>query len=657
MDREETGTAAVKFLLFLAASGAAVAFSVWTYRKRELPVAGRWGLAAVRSATLVLALLLLFDPRLPGVRTSGLLRWVLVDASASMAVGPAGASLWDSAAARARALRADGARVLRFGGEPSPLPADSVLGAPPTEPRSLLVPALERAAEAGAREVVVLSDLRLEDPVGVRAALQRLGLAARFEVVGADARNAGIAVLTLPAEVDAGEGVMGEVAVFATGVGDADSLRVEVREEERLVWSGLVPVPTVGRVARVPLELAAPVRTGGGEVRYRAIVSLIGDLFAADDEAVAYTVVDPREGTLVGVSFAPDWELRHLLPVLARVTGLPTRGFIQVGDRFVPVESGPERAGSVGADSVAARARDAYIVVLHGLGAGAPDWARQVAAQAPRTLVFVNDPAGAVAAGVRVVSSQPGEWYLDAELPPSPLLAELAALRFQGLPPLTDIFRPAGVLGGVAPLEVRLRGTGRAERPLVLRERSGGRAAVVLATGWWRWALRPGPSKEAYGRVWSSVAGWLTAGGPLPSQQRVRPTSRVVPPGEAVEWTSSGVAPLRLTVFAVPGDSVVTDTALAQPVKALRTPGLVTGSYRYRAVYGSDSTAGRFNVHATSAELRHLRMDVPDSIPSPPGRRDEGGSGRPLRAYPLPYFLLLGLLCSEWVVRRRRGLR
>ena len=119
-------------------------------------------------------------------------------------------------------------------------------------------------------------------------------------------------------------------------------------------------------------------------------------------------------------------------------------------------------------------------------------------------------------------------------------------------------------------------GTGRAESPLVLRERGRGRAAVVLAAGWWRWALRPGPAKEAYGRVWSSVAGWLSAGGPLPSQ-RVRPTSRVVPPGEAVEWTSSGVAPLHLTVFAVPGDSVVTDTALAQPVEALRTSALVTG--------------------------------------------------------------------------------
>ena len=645
----------MRFLLFLVAAAAAVVFTVWTYRKRELPVAGRWGLATARSATLLLMLLLLFDPRLPAVGASRSLRWVLLDASASMAVGRAGATPWDSATARARELRAEGARVLRFGGEPPPPPADSALGPLPADPRSLLVPALERAAGAGAREVVVLSDLRLEDPVGVRAALQRLGLGARFVAVGAEARNAGIAELTLPDELDVGERLEGELTLFATGVGAADSLRVEVREEERLVWSGRVPAPSAGRVVKVPLGFDPPVRSGGGEVRYRATVALTGDLFAADDEAVGYTVVDPREGTLVGVSFAPDWELRYILPALARVTGLPTRGFVQAGDRFFPTGSGPDRAGAVGADSVAARVRDAELVVLHGLGAGAPAWARQAAAQASRALVLVGDPVGAAAAGVQVARSRPGEWYLDLEPPPSPLIGELAGLAFQGLPPLTDVFPRTGA-EGVTPLEARLRGTGRAESVLVLRDRAGGRAAVVLAAGWWRWAMRPGAAAEAYSRVWSGVAGWLLAGGPSLSQ-RVRLVSRVVPPGEAVEWSSAGVAPLHLTVLVTPGDSVVSDTALARPVESLRTPGLPSGSYHYRAASGSDTTTGRFDVHAASSELRFPRMEIPDSVRPPLGRREEEGVGRPLRAHPLPYLLLLGLLCGEWVVRRRKGLR
>ena len=109
----------MKFLLFLASSSAAVAFAVWTYRKRELPVAGRWGLSVVRSAALVLILLLLFDPRLPGTGPTGMSRWVLVDASASMVVGPSGASPWNRAATRARTLQTEGTRVLRARGSGS----------------------------------------------------------------------------------------------------------------------------------------------------------------------------------------------------------------------------------------------------------------------------------------------------------------------------------------------------------------------------------------------------------------------------------------------------------------------------------------------------------------------------------------------------------
>ncbi len=644
----------MRFLLLALAAAVAVGFAIWTYQRRELPVGGWWGLAAVRASTLVLALLLIFDPRVPAFGRSGQTRWVLVDASSSMALGPEGATPWDSAALRARELEADGARVLRFGTEPPPAPQDTALGMPATDARSLLVPALERAAQAGAREVIVISDERFEDPVGVRAALPRLGLSARFEVIGGDPRNAGVADLRLPADVGEGERVIGELNVFANGLALGDSLPVQVLQEDRVVWSGSVSAPTAGRVARIPLDLEPPVRVGGGEVRYRAVVSIPGDQFSADDESIAYTVVDPSEGTLVGVSFAPDWELRQLLPVLARVTGLPTRGFIQAGDRFLPMGAGTERGASLTMDEMATRVRDADLVVLHGLGPDSPAWARVAAAESKRVLVFTADAAGAAAAGVRVASMRPGEWYLDAEPLPSPLIGEIAGLPFDGLPPLTDMLPRVGPPDLIVPLGARLRGTGRSEAPLLLHERDGGRVALSVAQGWWRWSLRPGPAEEAYQRIWSGIAGWLLAEDTRASQ-RVRPKDYVIPPGVPVEWTSAGVAPLRLTVML--RDSVVADTTLAEPVDALRTGALPVGTYRYRAVSAADTTAGRFDVHATSAELRHPRMDVEDSIPASPGRAADGGSGRPLRAYALPYLMLLGLLCGEWVARRRKGLR
>lgn len=644
----------MKVLLLAVAALLAVGFAIWTYQRRELPVGGRWGLIVLRSAALLIALLLLFDPRIPALGTGAPERWVLVDASASMGVGPEGSVPWDGAATRARALEAEGARVLRFGAVPPSPPLDTALSAPPEAPRSLLVPALERAAEAGAREVVVISDLRLEDPVGVRAALPRLGLAARFEAVGGDPRNAGVAELSLPAHVGDGDRVIGEVELFGSGLASGDSLAVEVRQEDRVVWSGSVAPPSPGRTTRLPLDLDPPARVGGGEVRYRATVSLAGDRFPPDDEAVAYTVVDPSEGALVGVSLSPDWELRQLLPVLARVTGLPTRGFLRVGEGYLPLGSGPERGGSIGEAEMAARVRDADFVVIQGLDASAPAWARSAAESGKRVLIFPTDAAGAAAAGVRVATRRPGEWYLDPEPLPSPLIGEIAGLAFEGLPPLTDLLPRVGPPDLIVPLGSRLRGTGRSEAPLLLRQREGGRAALAVAQGWWRWSLRPGPAADAYQRVWSGVSGWLLAEDTRASQ-RVRPVRYVNPPSTPIEWTSAGIAPLHLTVTS--RDSVVTDTTLAEPVDALRTPGLAVGTYRYRAVSEGDTAVGRFDVHAASDELRHPRMAVEDSIPAPMGRVESGGAGRPLRAHALPYLLLVGLLCGEWIARRRKGLR
>jgi hypothetical protein len=647
----------MRLALFLLAALAATAYALWTYRRRELPVGGRWALAALRAGSFLVVLLLLFDPSLPAVAGGGSERWVLVDASASMAVGPAGATPWDSAGLRARVLRDQGARVLRFGGEPPAPPRDSALAVPPDEPRSLLVPALERAAEAGAREVVVVSDLRLEDPVGVRAALGRLGLAARFERVGGNPRSAGVAALELPADLSAGQPVLGQVTLFASGVGPGDSLRVQVREEERLVWSGVVPAPSEGRTVSVPLRLPAPTVAGesGEEVRYRAEVALEGDAFAVDDEGVAYAVVDPREGALVAVSFAPDWELRHLLPLLERVTGLPARGYLQTGARFFPLVSGEEPAPSIDDAEMSARVRDAQMVVLHGVRARAPAWAIATVGRAPRAVVFASDPETALAAGLRVGAPRAGEWYLDAEAGPSPLAGELAGLALQRLPPLLEMLPGAGLAPGQAPLSARFRGAGAADAPLVLREAADRRTAVVLGSGWWRWALRSGEPEEAYARLWSAVAGWLLAGGPAPAQ-RLQPTARVVAAGEPVEWTGS-VRAARLTVLTASGDSVRVDTTLAPSSEPVRTPALAAGSYRYRAVSEGDTTGGRFDVRAPASELRHPPMDVPERIPPPPGRGTEPGERRPLRAHPAPYLVLLGLLCAEWIVRRRKGLR
>jgi hypothetical protein len=156
-------------LLFLVLAGALTAYAFWIYLRVELSVpAARW-LAVVRSLALIVLLLLLFDPRMPVNGPGGVpARWALLDASLSMNAAQAvGASPWAAGVARAQALQAEGWNVVRFGA------GGLTTFDPETAPDGLvseLAPALQAAAESGAREVRVLSDLRFTDGVAVRAA-------------------------------------------------------------------------------------------------------------------------------------------------------------------------------------------------------------------------------------------------------------------------------------------------------------------------------------------------------------------------------------------------------------------------------------------------------------------------------------------------------
>ena len=112
------------------------------------------------------------------------------------ALGADGGSPWVAASARARELESSGWSVVTFGGDPpaGARPTDAA----PTELASMLAPALRRAAEAGARHVVVLSDLRFEDAVAVRSAFETLPLDIDFESFGGAVVNAGVARLDVP---------------------------------------------------------------------------------------------------------------------------------------------------------------------------------------------------------------------------------------------------------------------------------------------------------------------------------------------------------------------------------------------------------------------------------------------------------------------------
>lgn len=640
----------IRWLFFLALAAALTGYAFWIYLRVDLPVPGRRRLAILRALVLLIVLLLLFDVRLPAFGPAGAsARWVLLDASLSMDAAPSGgASAWSRASARVDELRSSGWNVVTFGSDPPRSdPSDSV----PTEPGTLLAPALQRAAEGGARRVIVLSDLRFQDAVAVRSALEALPVDVEFEAFADTVVNAGVSRIEVPDFAQDDEPVTATIEVHGGAPGD--TLAVDVLAEAELVATLRVPAPAGGLRATASVELPPP--GPPGRVRYTARVRLEGDAFAEDDRAVDYAAVGRTEGALVLLSLVPDWEPRYLLPVLRDVSGFPTVGYLRAGpNRFVQAGRAADRGDPVDSARVRQAVSDAALVVLHGVG-GEPDgWTSALLALPGRKILMPGDASGAALAGVPTGAPRAGEWYVSADVPSSPIAGSLSGTSLQGLPPLSDVLVPDEP-AGAAPMLVQLRGAGAATPALRLEERPSGRVAVVLASGFWRWAAREG-GREAYRRLWSGVVGWMLADRSVVAAEP-RPARWVVERGEPVVWnlptTGEGAR-----VLVRSGDSTVVDSAFATG-GGVTTGILPPGPYTYRVESpGGDSlAAGRFDVSRVTEEMLPEPAEPPR--PTRVASEEEGGDapGRPLRTSPWPYLLVIGLLCGEWVGRRRSGLR
>ncbi len=657
----------LSWLAFGILAAGAGGFAAWIYVRRELPIPGRRILGTIRGLTLALVLLLLWDPRLPGGPQGGAFEgsWVLLDASASMSAaasedGADGAD-WASTLERAGQLARAGAQVLLFGETPRVVPLDSLATLLPVASTSRLAPALARAAEAGASDVTVLSDLRLDDPVEAEISVDRSPFGVQIERRGGSIRNAGIARFELPARAESGQPLSVGVALFSEETDPGDTIRVEVWEEDRLVASAGVLPAEPGLLATATIGLPAPRDTGW--LRYRLLVSLPGDRFEADDAKSAYTEVDPEVGGLVLLSLQPDWEPRFLLPVLSQVTGLEASGFLGMsGGRFLRLGSGAQVGPPVEEAEVRQALSGADFVVLHGLGGGAPGWVGSTLGEAPRSIVFPSDAAGALAAGVEARPQLDGEWYVTPDLPPSALAASLSGADLTGLPPLTEIL-PRQASGTVpSPIPLQRQGVGTTEAGLVLNENGGRRRAVVLASGFWRWAFREGPDREAYRRLWAGVAGWLLASAPQDGTVDVRPAKRVWSASESMEWRAPGSIGGEVDLTLSLADSVVLDTTVVvDGTGQARSRPLPVAEYSYQITRPGEDVAigsGRIESEGHSLELLRRPVDVSTGESAEEGgSRTRAGLGPPLRTHPGPYLLILVLLSAEWIGRRRGGLR
>lgn len=617
-------------------------FCGWVYYRREFAVRGRPLLTLARVVAVAAVASVLWNPDVSTGGGAGSVRWAILDASPSMAaLDRDGQPVEASAADRAEALAAAGARVLAAGDGPGG--------------RSELAGAVATAAEAGAREIVLVTDRRLADPVATAALARRLevGLAVDSGVAGAGP-NVGISRFDLPRTVAPGQPLEGRVEIEGWSGGASAAVAVVVAVDGEARQTLQLPLPTDGRAsfAAFVLEALPP-----GPRRVEARLQR-PDAFPLDDRRVRIVHVGSEDPGVLLASFAPGWEARFLLPVVAQATGLPAHGYIRTGpDRFQPMTGG--RAPPGGPLDHAGLARlmgRAELVVAMGVDGAAQEYLGRAAAQPRRIVVFPAAGTGAAVVGVAAGDPQDGEWYVSTA-PPSPISGELGGLVLGSLPPLSGVM-PLLNQGGSVALEARRGGAGTPRPALVLRDENGQRSAVALAGGFWRWAFRDGEPVESYRRLWGAVAGWMIADERSGGMAGVRPAGTVFPGGAPLPWSAPGHEgdEVRLTVADSTGSSVV-DSVLPVPASgAFATPPLPPGPYSFQAT-ARDTTAGVFEVESYSGDM--LRRPVAASeLTVAPARDGPAGQGRrPLRTLPWPYLVALTALCCEWTGRRRAGLR
>lgn len=605
-------------LAWLVAVGVGAALALLGYAGR---VAGRRAPLAIAAAacrgiaaTLVVALLL--DTPIGSARPPRPL--VALDASLSWDRGGDRARFDDAATGATRQaddsllVIGDSLRVVRPSARPA-LPADLA---------SRVAPAVDRAIASG-RPLSLHTDGVLEDP----SVLRRLP-------VGSEARvpPARPLVDAAPVSLEAPRAAVGgdtvEVVV-RVAAGNAPVTGGTVRatlDSTQLDSAELQPIAEWGeQVVRMRL----PLPTRDGVALLGVVVQAEGDQEPRNDTVAVALELSTVAGVTV-VSTAPDFDLRYMLEVLRGTSSLPTRAFLQVAPGSWRREG---TLAPVSAEVVRDAARRAPILVLHG-----------------DTTVF--GPTGAIGAGARLLMASPtgdgengAQWYAVAA-PPSPIAAVLAGVAWDSLPPVsTGGAEPHGEWSALTVQRGR-----RFERRGAIAGSESPRRVVVGVSGLWRWRFRGGVAAEAYTAVWGSIFDWLAS--ERLDTRAALPDAQLLRAGEQVEWRRGGADSVVNVVLRRRGaaDSIPLVLRFAEGAATSRSPALAAG------VYDLEVAGGRsLLVVNTTRELLPVRPSVSSG---PVGTVSPGTGELPrARSATWPFVLIVLLLCAEWLLRRRVGLR
>ncbi len=595
---------------WLLAVAAGLIVALIQYGWRDLRAGGLRALAAalrVIAVTLIAALLL----DAPAARAGAIPVWAALDASISMTRGDT--TVWRAARDTVRAIRAES--VFVFGDS---VRRGDTLSAP-HDVSSFIGPLAQRALGSG-HPLTVVTDGELDDP----EAAQSLPAGSRLIVLPHGSRR-DLAVVSMegPRAVVSGDTVSVRVNVVA-GSGGAGGGTISLALDGRPI--GEAKVDSLPAFAERAVDLKLKLDGPAGPAVLRAVVSSPRDAEPRND--TLYTPIDlSRAAAAVFVSTSPDFDARYSLSVLRGALGIPTRGYYRVAPGAWRLE-GP--LTPVAESDVKQALHDAPVAIIHGDTSvfGPP----RAATLGPLALV--------------VTSNTEGEWYPSAA-PASPLAPELSGLAWDSLPPVGAASTPPK--GTWIGLEAH-RGRSQETRALIVGTDEPRRVVIVAASDLWRWAFRGGVAADAFSAVWGSIFDWLAA--QRADRRAAVPDERLVRAGDPVRWRRGS-----------PSDSVVAVT--------LRRRG-TTRADSLTLRFGPDASvvesaplpAGLYDV-TTRGGAALLAVNVSrEWLPRAPrvrrgaigGARATGSAPR-LRDMGWVYALAILLLCAEWLVRRRTGMR
>ena len=572
-------------------------------RSATIPAA----LLRVGAVTLVVALLL----DAPAARARPVPTWVALDASMSMARGDS--TVWR--ASRDSARRAGAESVFVFGDSVRRLDG----AGSPRDLASSLRPAVERAIGSG-HPLVVITDGELDDPDAVRT----LPAGSRVVLLRHSVqRDLAVASLDAPRAVITGDTIDVRVGL-AAGSGGARGGSLSLLLDGRPIATA--PVDSLGPFGERSVAIRARLDGVAGSTLLRAVVASPDDAEHQND-TLTVSVDVSRAASAAFVSTSPDFDARYALAVLRGALGIPTRGFFRVA----PGEWRIEGALTPIAEAEVRQAvREAPVAIIHGDTA---------AFGAPRAITL-----GPLA--LIVTSPTEGEWY-PAAAPASPLAPALGGVVWDSLPPVGLSANPLhGSWEGV----VARRGRGDERKAILVGTDEPRRVAIVAASGLWRWRFRGGVASDAFTALWGSIFDWLAA--ERADRRAAVPEERLLRAGEPIRWRRGtavdsvvtvvlrqrgGTRADSLTLKFGPGATVVE----TRPLPAAIYDATVRGGSVTLAVNPSREWLPRAPVVAPGAVRGLVAADV----------------GPRLRGAGWAYGLAIVMLCAEWILRRRQGMR